>query len=541
MSQSPSVDLQARAQDLPALRTLLDDATRLGALHCEGAGLYADFSRQRVRLEDRDALLRFAEAQGLFTARDQLFQANQLNGTEERAVLHTALRRPRGAPPLWLEGENISEAIGEALARMAELADAIRSGRWRGATGASITDVLHIGIGGSYLGPALACEALGPPTGPTVHFLANVDGAAAQHVLADLDPTRTLLVIASKSFSTLETLVNAQTVRRWFLARGLSEGQLKHHCLAVTTNHSAAAAFGIPPEQCLPLWDWVGGRFSLWSPIGLPVALSHGMEAFQALLGGAHAMDEHFQHAAPEENLPVLLALFEYWNQQVLGTQSHAFLPYAEALTQLPAYLQQLEMESNGKSTTVAGAPVEGPTGTILWGTVGTNGQHATHQLLHQGTQPFSATFVLARRGAQGLADHHRWLRAHCIAQAEAFARGLTTEEAERALLAKGADPEAAARLAPHKRLPGNHPSNLLIVDQVDAESLGALLALHEHKVFCHGMLWGINSFDQWGVEFGKVLGDTLYAAQGETALAETLGLSARASLAAALGDGEAR
>ncbi len=541
MSQSPFADLQARARDLPALRTLLENPERLRALHGEGAGIHADFSRQRVRLEDRDALLRFAEARGLFAARDQLFQANELNATEQRAVLHTALRRPEAAPPLWLRGENISGAIGAALARMADLAAAIRSGRWRGATGASITDVLHIGIGGSYLGPALAYEALGPRTGPAVHFLANVDGAAAQAVLSRLDPTRTLLIVASKSFNTLETLVNAQTVRRWFLARGLSEGQLKHHCLAVTTNHSAAAAFGIPPEQCLPLWDWVGGRFSLWSPIGLPVALSHGMDVFQALLGGAFAMDEHFQQAAPEHNLPVLLALFEYWNQEVLGTQSHAFLPYAEALSQLPAYLQQLEMESNGKSTTVAGAPVEGSTGTILWGTVGTNGQHATHQLLHQGTQPFSATFVLARRGAPGLEDHHRWLRAHCIAQAEAFARGLTTEEAAHALLAKGVAPEEAARLAPHKRLPGNHPSSLLIVDQVNAQSLGALLALHEHKVFCHGMLWGINSFDQWGVEFGKVLGDTLYAAQGETAPVETLSLSARASLTAAGGASKAR
>ena len=535
MTDASLETLRSGTAALPNLRELLEDPARLTALHCEGAGITADFSRQRVRLEDRDALLAYAAERGLAQGAEQLFGPNRLNPTEGRAVLHTALRRAPEVTPLVLDGVDISAAIAEALRRMGRIAEDLRSGRWRGATGAAITDVVHIGIGGSFLGPALACEALGPSTGPRLHFLANVDGVAAQRTLAGLNPTRTVIIVASKSFSTLETQVNARTVRRWFLTRGLSEGDLKHHCLAITTQLDAAAAFGIPPEQCLPLWDWVGGRFSLWSPMGLPVAIAQGMKTFEALLAGARAMDEHFRTADGAQNLPLLLSLFEFWNQNVLGTQSHAFLPYADALTQLPAYLQQLEMESNGKSVTVEGRPVPEATGTILWGTVGTNGQHATHQLLHQGTQPFSATFVFQRQGAPGLEDHHRWLRAHCIAQAEAFARGLTEAEIRASLTEAGVEPEEAERLAPHKRLPGNHPSSLLIIDQVDAHSLGALLSLHEHKVFCHGMLWGINSFDQWGVEFGKVLGDTLYAAQAPQGHVPALSASAEASLRAAL------
>jgi glucose-6-phosphate isomerase len=505
--------LEALAGALPHLRELLDgDPERPRRHRLAAPQLTLDLSRQRWDDRVRATLLELSGELAVDRAAAQLFAPNRLNPTEDRAVLHPLLRAPADTR-LVVDGRDLAAEVRAARARMREFAEAVRAGRWRGATGRPIRDVVNVGIGGSFLGPALVCDALGPGDGPRVHFLANVDGAEAERLLRDLDPQRTLFLIASKSFGTLETRVNAETARAWFLERGGSTADLPRHFLAVSTNVTAAAAFGLPEENLLPLWDWVGGRYSVWSPIGLPIALAHGDDAFEAFLDGARAMDAHFRDAPPEANAPLLLALAEFWNQAFLGTQSHAVLPYASALARLPDYLQQLEMESNGKGVRRDGTPVTTATGTILWGNVGTNGQHAYHQLLHQGTCAFSAEFVLPLRPGHRLAEHHDWLVAHCFAQGEAFARGLDETAVREQLVAEGMDPVAAARAAPHRTLPGNHPSSTVLLDDLGPRSLGALLALHEHKVFVQGMLWGINSFDQWGVELGKKLGDRIHGA----------------------------
>jgi glucose-6-phosphate isomerase len=505
--------LDELARSTPDIATLLDDdPARAERMTLAAPALRLDLSRQRITREVDAALDEIAAAADLDGARRALFAANALNPTENRAVLHTALRAPADTA-IVLDGTDVVAEVHRARRRMAELVDAVRSGRWRGAGGDTVTDVVNIGIGGSALGPALVCDALGTPDGPAVHFLANVDGTAAARLLPRLDPRRTLFVIASKSFGTLETKVNALTARSWFLERGGRIEDIARHFVAVSTNVDAAAGFGLPEANLLPMWDWVGGRFSLWSPIGLPVALGFGNAAFDALLAGARAMDEHFRDAPFAANAPVRLALAEFWNQTFLGTRSHAVLPYSDALAKLPDYLQQLEMESNGKSVRTDGSPVATETGTVLWGNVGSTGQHAYHQLLHQGTQPFSAEFVLPLDPGHDLAAHRDWLAAHCLAQAEAFARGRSADTVRAQLIERGLDAGAAAAAAPHRALAGNHPSTTVLLDDLGPYALGALLALHEHKVFTHGILWGINSFDQWGVELGKVLGDAIHAA----------------------------
>ena len=502
------------APKVPGLRDLLAEPGRFAAMRVDAPHLALDLSRQRWTDAVRAALLDLATETGTTDARAELFRGNALNPTERRAVLHTALRAPADAV-IEVDGTNVMPAVHEALDRMLAFAEDVREGRWRGAGGAPIEHVVNIGIGGSALGPALVCEALEPSAtpGPTVHFLANVDGHEVHSLLPTLPPERTLFVIASKSFGTLETKVNAETARSWFLERGGRVEDIARHFVAVSTNLDAAGAFGLPAENLFPLWDWVGGRYSLWSPIGLPIALRHGAAAFRRLLAGARAMDEHFRDAPPEANAPLQLALAETWNTNFLGCESLALLPYTSALARLPDYLQQLEMESNGKGVRDDGHPVAARTGTILWGNVGTTGQHAYHQLLHQGTQPFSAEFVLPLRMGHRHDDHHEWLVAHCFAQAEAFAHGRDETEVRAALEAGGTNAEDAARAAPHRVLPGDHPSTLVLLEDLSPESLGALVALHEHKVFAQGRLWGINSFDQWGVELGKVLGDRIHGA----------------------------
>ncbi|TVS17514.1 MAG: glucose-6-phosphate isomerase [Gammaproteobacteria bacterium] len=505
--------LHEHARRLPSLADLLDaDEQRYEHFRVVAPRMQLDLSRQRWDSDVRRDLVALAEAAGLDAARTQLFTANRFNVSENRAVLHTALRAPAGER-IDLDGMDVVIAVQDALARMRDLSESVRTGTWRGATGRAIRDVVNIGIGGSFLGPALVCDALGPTSGPQVHFLANIDGEEAARLLPRLDPTRTLFIIASKSFGTLETQVNARTVRAWLLERGIATKDLRRHFVAISTNIPAAAEFGLPEANLLPLWDWVGGRYSVTSTIGLPIALGHGFRAFERLLVGTRAMDEHFRDAPLSANGPVLLALVELWNQNVLGTESHAVLPYARALELLPDYLQQLEMESNGKGVRRDGTPVTTRTGTILWGNVGTNGQHAYHQLLHQGTAPFSAEFILPLDPGHALAEHHRWLAAHCFAQAEVFARGRGQASVQAELQAKGMTPHAARAAASHRAMPGNHPSTLVLLDDLAPESLGALIALHEHKVFVQGMIWGINSFDQWGVELGKVLGTTIHDA----------------------------
>jgi glucose-6-phosphate isomerase len=388
---------------------------------------------------------------------------------------------------------------------MLHLAEAIRDGRFRGPTGRAITDVIHIGIGGSHLGPALVTDALpyAPPRPPRCHFLANIDGAVVADTLRRLQPETTLVVLASKSFTTLETRVNATSVLAWLVERCPPGADPMRQVIAVTARPDAARAFGVPAEQVLELWDWVGGRYSLWSSVGLPIAIHLGADGFQSLLAGAHALDRHAREAPLARNLPALLALIGIWNYNFLGAQSHAVLPYARALRLLPDYLQQLEMESNGKAVRVDGGRLDVQSMPVLWGGEETNGQHAFHQFLHQGTRAFSADFIVCARRPAAYPEHHDWLVAHCLAQSEALMTGRAADEL-------GADP-----LAAHRAMPGNRPSTTVVLDRLDAQSLGALIALYEHKVYCQGKIWQINSFDQWGVELGKTIGDSVHAALG--------------------------
>ena len=454
----------------------------------EGAGLLLDLSRQRLNAEIVEALLTLADEQALTARREALFSGAHLNTTEDRAALHTALRAPTAERPA---AAGAAHAVEE---RLEQVTAAVRSGRWRGATDKAITDVVHIGIGGSHLGPELVVQALKarPADAPRIHFVANLDDHALTSTLARLNPEQTLFLIVSKSFTTLETRVNAGSARSWFLERTADPGAISRHFLAVSSNPEVTAEFGIPDENRFELWDWVGGRFSLWSAVGLPIMLSAGNDAFQRLKAGAHAMDEHFRNAEPSANLPLLLALTGIWNYNFLGATNHAILPYSERLALLPSFLQQLMMESNGKRVHTAGAEVAVHTMPVVWGGAGTKGQHAFHQLLHQGTRAFTADFILCAEDERSSGERHRWLLANALAQSQAMLNGDDSSD-------------------PHKRVPGNHATSSIVLPRLDPESLGALLALYEHVVFCQGVVWDINSFDQWGVELGKRLAKPIY------------------------------
>lgn len=446
--------------------------------------LFVDYSKERVDSQVRRALADLANESGLPEAVAALFAGEQVNETEGRAALHTELRKPaaQARPEVRQERE-----------RFLRFAEDVRGGRCRGATGSPIRAIVHVGIGGSHLGPQLALEALrAADDGPEVRFLANIDGAAVEQTLAGLDPATTLAIVASKSFETLETRINAQTLRRWFSSVAADAAVARCHFAAVTGNADAARDFGVADERRFSLWDWVGGRFSLWSAVGLPVAIGLGREAFEELLAGAHLVDTHFACAAAHENLPALLALLQIWNTNFLGATSHAVLPYDHRLRLLPAYLQQLEMESNGKSTRLDGEPTGTHTAPVVWGGEETGGQHAFHQLLHQGTRTFSADFIACVRPGHNLPAHHDWLLANCLAQSKALADGCPSE-------------------CGHQRLRGGHPSTTILLDALDPKSLGALIALYEHKVFSAGVIWGINSFDQWGVRLGKALAEDIH------------------------------
>lgn len=474
--------LASRSIQAPLLALVNQDG-RFAEFSFEAAGLLLDLSRQRLDRNVLDALLDLARAQGFRERREALLTGQPINETEGRAVLHTALRAPAERRP------GPARAVEPVMKRLAETTAAIREGRWRGATGKPITDVVHIGIGGSHLGPELVVQALLPrgPSTPRIHFVANLDANALVSVLDRVSPEQTLFVVVSKSFSTLETRVNAASARSWFLERMTDTEAIAQHFLAVSSNPEAAAAFGIPEQNRFELWDWVGGRFSVWSAVGAPILLGLGEETFDELLAGAHAMDEHFANAPDEENLPLLLALTGIWNYNFLGVTNHAILPYSERLTLLPAYLQQLMMESNGKRVHLDGSRASHHTMPIVWGGVGTNGQHAFHQLLHQGTRSFTADFILCGRDDCDLPEHHRWLLANALAQAQAMLRGDDNPD-------------------PHREVPGNHATTTIVLPALTPATLGALLALYEHAVFCQGVAWQINSFDQWGVELGKRL-----------------------------------
>lgn len=468
--------------------------------------LLFDFSKCAVTDETVALLEALAVAAGVEERRAAMFSGARINATEDRAVLHVALRDLSGRPTL-VDGRDVAPDVRAVLDAMAAFSDGVRSGAIAGATGRPIADIVNIGIGGSDLGPAMATLALAPcHDGPRAHFVSNVDGAHIADTLKGLEAETTLFIVASKTFTTIETMTNAQTARAWLAGR-LGEAAVPAHFCAVSTALDKVAAFGIPEDRVFGFWDWVGGRYSLWSAIGLPVMLAVGPAHFRALLSGAHAMDRHFAEAPLRRNLPAMLGLVGFFHRVVCGYPTRAVIPYDQRLARLPAYLQQLDMESNGKSVTLAGAPVATPTGPVVWGEPGTNGQHAFFQLLHQGTDVVPVEFIVAAEGYEpGFARHHDLLVANCLAQSEALMKGRTLEEARAQMLAKGVPQDEVEAIAPHRVFPGNRPSLTLMHRRLDPFSLGRLIALYEHRVFVEAQLFGINAFDQWGVELGKEL-----------------------------------
>jgi glucose-6-phosphate isomerase len=473
--------------------------------------LLVDYSKQLVT-EDTLALLReLAQARGVEALRDRMFAGEKINNTEGRAVLHVALRN-RTSRPMAIDGRDVMPDVRAALEHMRTFSDAVRTGEWTGFSGLRIADVVNIGIGGSDLGPAMATEALTPygREGPRLHFVSNVDASHLVETLRDLHPATTLFTVASKTFTTQETMANARSAREWFLARAKDEALIARHFVAISTNTREVQAFGIAPDNMFVFWDWVGGRYSLWSSIGLPIALAAGFGRFEQLLEGAFEVDEHFRQAPIAENIPITLGLIGIWNADFLGAHSQAVLPYDQYLRRLPAYLQQLDMESNGKRVDREGQLVDVPTGPIVWGEPGTNGQHAFYQLIHQGTRMVPCDFLIGAQSHHELGEHHELLLANCLAQSEALAMGKTEDEARAELTRQGLDGDSVERVVPHKVFAGNRPSTTFAYQRLGPRTLGRLLALYEHKVFVMGAIWGINSFDQWGVELGKELANRI-------------------------------
>lgn len=509
------IEQLARQPGAGRIRALFEaDPQRFRRFHREAAGLLLDFSRTAIDEEVLAALLDLATAQEVMAQRDAMAAGAQINETESRAVLHMALRAPRSAGfrALRADGtfEDASGPVADTLAAMQRFTRAVHAGEIRGAGGEAFTDVVNIGIGGSDLGPAMVTGALWTPAAPLrAHYLANADAHQWEAIRAGLDPARTLVLVASKTFTTAETMANAHLVRGWLEAALGAEGA-KAHLAALSTNLEATAAFGVPADRVFGFHDWVGGRFSLWSAIGLSIALACGWEAFAALLAGAREMDEHFLGAAPADNLPLLLALVSAWHVNGLGLKAQAILPYDQRLARFPAHLQQLEMESLGKRTLLSGQEAVRDTGPVIFGEPGTNAQHSFMQLLHQGTTPVPADFILIANPDHDHAASHRLLLANGLAQAEALLRGRGAAEVEAEMRAAGTDPAEITRLLPHRLFPGDRPSVTLLLERLTPRSLGALIALYEHKVFCLGALWSIDAFDQWGVELGKKLAGSI-------------------------------
>jgi len=502
-------------------------ANRAAQWTFKAAGITLDLCRTPINDNSLKILVKYAQSQELSSKIQQLVGGGELNTTERRAAHHTALRDIFDAA-----ASDHQQMARDTFERVCELADQLGNGQWLGANGNPITDVINIGIGGSDLGPRLICAALdhgqlANSARPNVHFVANVDPVELDQVLATCQPSSTLIVVASKTFSTIETLENARAARQWLL-REIPDADLGKHLIGITANIEKAVEFGIDAENLLPLWDWVGGRYSLWSAIGLPIAIAHGSQCFEQLLRGANAMDEHFSHCELSQNLPFLLAALDLINVNVCGAQSVAVLPYSHQLALLPAYLQQLCMESNGKSVRLNGQQVNYATSPVVWGSAGTVGQHSFHQLLHQGTGNIPIDFILPLRPNKASTFNddarHRQLVANCLAQSKALTEGKTTEQALQELLAAGADQQEAERLAPHKASPGNRCNTILAMDELTPATLGALIALYEHKIFVQSVFWDINAFDQWGVELGKQLGGPIDTAMSlsENNLSET-------------------
>ena len=500
---------RSAVMSVPLRKRFADDPERFKRFSMSFRDLLLDYSKNLVDAETMTRLFALAKAADVEGRRAAMFSGEPINRTENRPVLHVALR----AMPdevYRVAGKNVVPEVHRVLNAMATFADGVRSGEIKGA-GGKFTDVVNIGIGGSDLGPRMAVRALRPwQDGPRMHFVSNVDGADIRDTLASLDPARTLFLVASKTFTTIETMTNAATARAWIVER-LGEEQVGAHFAAMSTAIQKVKAFGIAEERTFGFWDWVGGRYSIWSAIGLPLMIAVGPANFTAFLSGARSMDDHFRSAPLEQNMPVILALIGIWYRNVLGYPTYAVLPYAQRLERLPAYLQQLDMESNGKRVTLSGATVMGATGPIVFGEPGTNGQHAFYQLIHQGTDVIPCDFLVAARSDKDNdGGHQTLLLANCLAQSEALMRGRTIAEARAELKAEKVPAAAIETLAPHKVFPGNRPSNTLLFKQLDPETLGMIIALYEHKIFVQGTIWGINSFDQWGVELGKVLAKEL-------------------------------
>ncbi len=501
MTTRDDLAARARATEDRAILDLFDDARAEDFSARQGDMLF-DYSKTNIDAETRALLLRLAEEAGVAARRDAMFGGAKINETEGRAVLHTALRNLDGA--VEVDGRDVMPGVRETLGRMEAFAEAVRSGAFAG-QGGPITDVVNIGIGGSDLGPAMACLALAPyHDGPRTHFVSNVDGAHIHDTLAGLDPATTLVIVASKTFTTIETMTNAETARAW-MARTVADPAAQF--AAVSSAVAKTSAFGIDEARVFGFEDWVGGRYSLWGPIGLSILLAVGPADFRAFLAGGAAMDRHFRETPFEANLPVLLGLVGYWHNQICGHATRAVLPYDQRLLRLPAYLQQLEMESNGKRVAMDGTTLTENSGPVVWGEPGTNGQHAFYQLIHQGTRVIPCEFMLAARGHEpDLAHQHRLLAANCLAQSEALMRGRPFETALKLMADRGLEGAVAERQARHRVFPGNRPSTTLLYPMLTPDTLGRIVALYEHRVFVEGTILGINSYDQWGVELGKEL-----------------------------------
>jgi len=524
----------ARAHSTHLRDMFAADARRFSRFSLSWNDWLLDYSKQRVTTETMGLL------HGLWQVADvpgwiaRMRAGDPINHTERRAALHYALRRPAGKGPLLHEGRDVMPAVHAELQKMQHFAAEIHGRHWRGATGEPITDIVNIGIGGSDLGPRMATQALAAFRHHELrlHYVANLDGADLATTLGGLQPRTTLFVIASKTFTTQETMQNAASARHWLVA-ALGEAAVARHFVAVSTNLAEVARFGIDPANAFAFWDWVGGRYSLWSSIGLPLVLAVGFENFSRLLAGAHAMDEHFFSTPVAENLPGQLALLEIWNTNFLGANNRALLPYSQSLGLLPRYLQQLEMESNGKPVDRQGLPLDCAVAPILWGEPGTNGQHAFYQLIHQGGRLVPCEFIACRQPDFPLPGHHEKLLANCFAQSEALMRGKTLDETRAELTTGGMTAEQAAFLAPYRSFPGNQPSTTLLLPRLDPFNLGALVALYEHKVFVESVIWDINPFDQWGVEYGKQLAGRLLPVILGTAAGDRLDSSTAGLVAA--------
>ena len=513
LTQHPSWKTLCKHQETISalhMRNLFEaDPKRFETFSLKLDDLLLDYSKNRITEETLELLFQIGREAKIESWRDSMFAGEKINITEDRAVLHTALRN-RSNAPVYVDGHDVMPDVNAVLAQMRTFSEKVRSGEWKGYTGKAITDIINIGIGGSDLGPVMVCDALKPYARPdlNVHFVSNIDGAHLMRALEKCNPETTLVIVASKTFTTQETMTNARSARAWFLDSAKDEAHIAKHFVALSTNAKAVTAFGIDGANMFEFWDWVGGRYSLWSAIGLSIALYVGMDNFEDLLAGGHEIDNHFKTAPLEQNMPVIMALIGIWYNNFFHADSHAILPYDQGMARFPAYMQQADMESNGKFMCRDGKRVNYKTGPVIWGEAGTNGQHAFYQLIHQGTPVVPADFLMPIHSHYAVGtngnEHHKILLANFLAQTQALMLGKTKEEARVELEKQGLSGEALEKLLPHKIFEGNRPTTSILFDKLTPNTLGRLIALYEHKIFVQGIIWDINSYDQWGVEYGK-------------------------------------